>query len=228
MGSPSCETDRDSDETLHAVTITRDFEMQSTVVTQAQYFLAMGYNPSGFKNRSYFSSDCLEINGTSLCPNHPVENVSWNDAQDFINKLNATDTDYSYRLPTEAELEYAIRAGTQSAYWFGDDADSLGDYAWFDGNSGAQTHEVGTKPANSWGLYDASGNVSQWVSDWYSDKLSSSNQTDPVGSASGSYRVVRGGGWGYGARLLRSGYRGNGVPGYRYDNVGFRLVRTAK
>ena len=228
MGSPSCETDRDSDETLHAVTITRDFEMQSTVVTQAQYFLAMGYNPSDFKNRGYCSSDYVEINGTSLCPNHPVEQVSWNDAQDFINKLNATDVDFSYRLPTEAEAEYSIRAGTQSAYWFGDGADRLGDYAWFDGNSGNQTHAVGTKPANPWGLYDASGNVWQWVSDWYSDKLSSSNQTDPVGSASGSFRVLRGGSWLSFARYLRSGYRFYGVPGVRYDSVGFRLVRTAK
>ena len=101
MGTPSSESNREDDETLHAVTITRDFEMQSTVVTQAQYFLVMGNNQSDFKNRSYCSSDYVEINGTSLCPNHPVENVSWNDAQDFINKLNATDADFSYRLPTE-------------------------------------------------------------------------------------------------------------------------------
>ena len=229
MGTPSSESDRDSHETLHAVTITRDFEMQSTVVTQAQYFLAMGYNPSGFKNRSYCSSDYVEINGTSLCPNHPVEQVSWNDAQDFINKLNATDVDFSYRLPTEAELEYSIRAGTQSAYWFGDSADKLGDYAWFDGNSGDQTHAVGTKPANPWGLYDAVGNVWQWASDWYSDKLSSSHQTDPVvGAASGYYRVIRGGGWNGKAQDFRSGSRAYGSPGGRRNNVGLRLVRTAK
>ena len=228
MGTPSSESDRDSDETLHTVTITRDFEMQSTVVTQAQYFLVMGNNQSDFKNRSYCSSDYVEINGTSLCPNHPVENVSWNDAQDFINKLNATDADFSYRLPTEAEAEYAIRAGTQSAYWFGDNADRLSDYAWFNRNSGGLTHAVGTKPANPWGLYDASGNVWQWVSDWYSKDLSSSHQTDPVGAASGSYRVLRGGGWYYNAQYLRSGIRSYGVPGNHFSIAGFRLVRTAK
>ena len=228
MGTPSSESNRDSDETLHAVTITRDFEMLSTVVTQAQYFLAMGYNPSGFKSRSYCSSDYVEINGTSLCPNNPVEQVSWNVAQDFINKLNATDVDFSYRLPTEAEAEYSIRAGTQSAYWFGDGADRSGDYTWFDGNSGDHTHAVGTRPANPWGLYDAVGNVWQWVSDWYSDKLSSSRQTDPVGAASGSFRVIRGGGWYNFARYLRSGDRRYDVPGDRNSSAGFRLVRTAK
>ena len=228
MGTPSSETNRDNDETLHTVTITRDFEMQATVVTQAQYFLAMEYNPSGVKHRSYCPSDYVEINGTSLCPNHPVVQVSWNDAQDFINKLNATDADFSYRLPTEAETEYAIRAGTQSAYWFGDSADRLGDYAWFNGNSGNHTHAVGTKPANPWGLYDASGNVWQWVSDRYSDKLPSSHQTDPVGAASDSDRMIRGGGWYDGAQYLRSGFRNSRDPGFRYDFVGFRLVRTAK
>lgn len=227
MGTPSSEDKRDYDEDLHEVTISHDFEVQSTVVTQAQYFLAMGYNPSYFKSSSYCSSDFVEINGTSMCPNNPVEQVSWQDAQDFIAKLNATDADYLYRLPTEAELEYAIRAGSQTAYWYGNDADRLGDYAWFDGNSGSKTHAVGSKPANPWGLYDAHGNVWQWASDWYG-KYSTSRQVDPTGAASGSGRVFRGGGWYSYARYLRSGIRFYFDPGGRYYNVGFRLVRAHK
>jgi len=227
MGSSSSENGRYSDEDLHDVTISRDFEIQSTIVTQAQYFLAMGYNPSSFKSRSYCSSEYVEINGTALCPNNPVESVSWNDAQDFIKKLNATDADYSYRLPTEAEWEYSARAGSQAAYWYGNDTDRLGDYAWFSGNSGSMTHSVGSKPANSWGLYDAHGNVWQWVSDWHGN-YSTSRQTDPTGLSTGSFRVIRGGSWFYDALYLRSGFRSYSVPGSRYDDVGFRLVRTQK
>ncbi len=227
MGSPSSESGRYDDESIHDVTISRDFEIQSTVVTQAQYFLVMGYNPSNFKSRNSCSSDYVEINGTPLCPNNPVETVSWNDAQDFINKLNSTDADYSYRLPTEGEWEYSARAGSQAAYWYGNDADRLGDYAWFYGNSGNMTHAVGSKPANTWGLYDAHGNVWQWVSDWYG-KYSTARQTDPVGAASGSLRVMRGGSWVSLAQVLRSGYRNGDSPGNRFNNVGFRLVRTAK
>ncbi len=228
MGSPSSEKDRYSDETLHDVTISRDFDIQTTVVTQAQYFLAMGYNPSSFKNRNYCSNDFVEINGAALCPNNPVENVSWNDAQDFISKLNSTDADYSYRLPTEAEWEYSARAGSQTAYWYGNDADRIGDYAWFSENSGGQSHAVGSKPANPWGLYDAHGNVWQWVSDWYADKYPTSRQTDPVGVSSGSYRVFRGGSWFNFAQYLRSGFRNRYSPGYAGYDVGFRLVRTHK
>lgn len=227
MGTPTSEANRESDEHLHDVTISHDFDIQSTVVTQAQYFLAMGYNPSTFKSRSSCSADYFEINGAALCPNNPVESVSWNDAQDFISKLNSTDADYSYRLPTESEWEYSARAGSQTAYWYGNDADRLGDYAWFDGNSGSQTHAVGSKPANPWGLYDALGNVWQWTADRYGE-YSTSRQTDPVGAASGSYRVLRGGSWYNDARGLRSGNRYYVGPGNRNGNVGFRLVRTHK
>ncbi len=227
MGSPSSESGRYSDEDLHEVTISRDFEIQSTVVTQAQYFLAMGYNPSSFKSKNYCPGDYVEINGTSLCPNNPVEQVSWNDAQEFIAKLNSTDAAYLYRLPTEAEWEYSARAGSQAAYWFGNDPNRLGDYAWFYGNSGDQTHAVGSKGANSWGLYDASGNVWQWTSDWYG-KYSTSRQTDPRGASSGSGRVLRGGSWNDNAQDLRSGARGSLDAGYRNYVVGFRLLRTSR
>ena len=227
MGSPSTEKGRHADEKLHAVTITRDFEMQMTLVTQAQYFLTMGHNPSFFSSRSYCANDFVEINGASLCSNNPAEQVSWSDTQDFINKLNAIDVNYSYRLPTEAELEYSIRAGTRSAFWFGNNAENIGDYVWLYDNSGEQTHAVGTKPANPWGLYDATGNVGQWAFDWYGD-YPSSHQRDPVGARSGTFRVVRGGGWNNGAPFFRSSYRNLDDFDGRSIIVGFRLARTAK
>ena len=225
MGTPASEANRYYDENLHDVTISRDFDIQSTVVTQAQYFLAMGYNPSSSKSRSSCSADYVEINGSSLCPNNPVENVSWNEAQYFSNKLNSPDADYSYRLPNESEWEYSARAGSQTAYWYGNDADRLGDYAWFARNAEGQTHAVGSKPANPWGLYDAHGNVWQWTSDWYG-KYPTSRQTDPVGAASGSYRALRGGGWGSVALVVRAGTRMSIGPEHRNNSLGFRLVRT--
>ncbi|MFN7454631.1 MAG: formylglycine-generating enzyme family protein, partial [Pseudobdellovibrionaceae bacterium] len=125
MGSPSSEVGRHDDEVLHSVTLTKDFEIQQTEVTQAHWFLVMGYNPSYFKSKGYCSDDYLEINGAALCPNNPVEQVSWSDTQDFIKKLNDGNDGYAYRLPTEAEWEYAARGGTQAAYSFGDDARAL-------------------------------------------------------------------------------------------------------
>lgn len=225
MGSPVSEANRDSDESLHEVTITKDFSIQTTVVTQAQYFLAIGCNPSHFQKRSYCGNDYVEINGASLCPNNPVEQVSWEDAQDFIAKLNLADSDYSYRLPTEAEWEFSARGGTQTAYWYGNDANRLGDYVWF---NGSQTHAVGSKPANQYGLYDAQGNVGQWVQDLYVKDLGSSHQTDPVGATTGSLRVVRRSFWYDPAYNVRAASRHYGVPWERFYAYGFRLVRTAK
>ncbi|MCE3009685.1 MAG: formylglycine-generating enzyme family protein [Proteobacteria bacterium] len=227
MGSPASEENRYEDENLHDVMISRDFSIQTTVVTQAQYFLAMGYNPSIVKRKSFCPGDYVEINAASLCPNNPVESVSWNDAQDFIAKLNATDADYSYRLPTEAEWEFSARGGTQTAFWYGNNTNRLADYAWFIGNAGGITHAVGSKPANQYGLYDAQGNVWQWVQDWYGI-YSTNRQQDPVGEATGSSRVVRGGSGANNAQDVRAAIRKYVDPGKRYNNVGFRLVRTAK
>ena len=225
MGSPGSEANRDSDETAHSVTLTRDFEMQSTDVTQLQWFLVMGYNPSSFKSQQYCKDDYLAINGTALCPNNPVEQVSWNDAQAFIQKVNASKDGYTYRLPTEAEFEYAARAGSQAAYSFGNDVSQLGQYAWFSDNSGSQTHAVGTKLPNAYGLYDMHGNVWQWVQDFYGSYPNSS-MTDPTGPSSGPVRVFRGGGWDYYARYCRSANRNYGDADDRLYVLGFRLVRT--
>jgi len=207
MGSPSSESGRDSDETQHRVTLTKGFYMQTTEVTQGQWKAIMGRNPSKF-------SSCGD--------NCPVEQVSWNDVQDFIRKLNQR-TGQTYRLPTEAEWEYACRAGSSTRFCFGDSDSELGNYAWYYDNAGSKTHPVAQKRPNAWGLYDMHGNVWEWCSDWYGDYPSGS-VTDPEGPSSGSIRVFRGGGWNGFARFCRSAIRYRYEPGVRSFILGFRLV----
>jgi len=205
MGSPDSEAGRDSDEgPQHQVTISKAFELQTTEVTQSQWESVMGSNPSYFK-------------GSDL----PVEQVSWDDAQEFITKLNAKNDGYRYRLPTEAEWEYAARAGTTGAY-----AGDLDAMAWYAQNSGPTTHPVGTKAPNAWGLYDMHGNVWEWVQDWYGD-YSTSAVTDPVGPSLGSGRVLRGGDWYSYSQYCRSANRYNDSPAIRGSNLGLRLLRTS-
>jgi formylglycine-generating enzyme required for sulfatase activity len=151
--------------------------------------------------------------------------VSWDDAQDFINRLNQKEGHKRYRLPTEAEWEYAARAGTTSTYSFGDDASQLGRYAWHGDNSGDTTHPVGQKQPNAWGLYDMHGNVWEWVQDWYGEKYySGSPSTDPRGPSSGSNRVSRGGCLIIVAPPCRSAFRFGFSPGRRDGLLGFRLA----
>jgi formylglycine-generating enzyme required for sulfatase activity len=209
MGSPDNYKYADSDEKpQHKVTISKSFYLGTYEVTQAQWEAVMGSNPSLFKGRS-----------------NPVENVPWEDAQEFIKRLNAKEGHSRYRLPTEAEWEYAARAGSTGVYCFGDDADQLGGYAWYKDNSGKATHPVGQKQSNAWGLYDMHGNVWEWVEDWYDDEYySRSPGTDPKGPSSGSYRALRGGGCLLRAWYCRSAYRNSPTPGYRHDFIGFRLV----
>lgn len=228
MGSPLSEIGRYNDENLHKVIISQSFEAQLRVVSQSEYFLIMGSNPSYFKNREFCPNDFIRINNTLLCPNNPVEQVSWDDAQNFIAKLNETDTDYLYRLPTEAELEYVIRAGSQTAYWFGNDASQLGNYAWYSKNSEGMTHAVDSKAVNPWGIYNAHGNVWQWTSDWYGKYSASPLQVDPGGPLQGTYRVIRGGGWYRDAIELRSAFRFYVDPSSHYFSVGFRMVRSRR
>ena len=213
MGSPGTESDRIDNETQHGVSITKPFYLGVTEVTQEQYQKVMGTNPSQFKG-----------------PQNPVEKVSWADAVEFCGKLSAMPAEktsgHVYRLPTEAEWEYACRSGTTTAYGFGDDASRLGDYGWFDGNSDSKTHPVGEKKPNAWGLYDMHGNVWEWCQDWYGDYPSGS-ATDPTGATSGSFRVGRGGSWNNFARSCRSAYRNRSAPGDRYDGLGFRVLRSS-
>jgi len=209
MGSPGSESGRPSNESIMEVTISRPFEMSMTQVTQNQWTDIMGDNPSDFK-----------------APNRPVEKVSWDDVQKYIAKLNELDPHHTYRLPTEAEWEYAARAGTTTAYSFGDNPAQLDEYAWNSQNAGSQTHDVAELKPNPSGLYDMHGNVWEWTQDWYGNYPAGA-VTDPTGPATGSDRVLRGGGWSSYPGGLRSAQRLGYSPGGRYSFFGFRLCRTA-
>ena len=190
---------------VHRVTLTNDYYIGKYEVTQALWQAVMGKNPSWFK-------------GNDL----PVEQVSWNDCQDFISKLNAM-TGKRFRLPTEAEWEYAARGGKKSRSYQYSGSNTLGDVAWYSDNSGSKTHAVGTKQPNELGIYDMAGNVDEWCQDWYVS-YSSSPQTNPTGAASGSDRVSRGGSWDFSARGCRSSYRRGNTPDFRNGDLGLRLV----
>jgi formylglycine-generating enzyme required for sulfatase activity/serine/threonine protein kinase len=203
MGSPASETDRSDDEDQVQVRITEGYWLAKTECTQAQWRAVMGKEPS------YFKGDDL-----------PVEQVSWEDAQEFMKNLNGKNVlpvGWKWSLPTEAQWEYACRAGTTGPY-----AGELERMAWYSDNSGSTTHAVGTKVANAWGLQDMHGNVYEWCSDWYDTKLPGG--IDPTGASSGSYRVNRGGSWDYFGQLCRSAYRFRYDPGHRHCNYGFRAA----
>jgi formylglycine-generating enzyme required for sulfatase activity len=222
MGSPESEKGRDKDdETQHEVTISKDYYLGVIEVTQGQYEKVMGTNPSHFQKQFIRKSD------SSM---YPVEQVSWEDAVDFCKKLSELPEEKKagrvYCLPTEAEWVYACRAGSKSAYSFGETSKSLGDYAWFDRNSKGQTHPVGERKPNAWGLYDMHGNVWEWCSDRYGEypKVAVS---DPVGPREGSVRVLRGGSWCDVAASCRSAIRRRYVPSIRGNDLGFRLALSS-
>jgi formylglycine-generating enzyme required for sulfatase activity len=188
----------------HQVTVS-SFKIAKTLVTQKQWVEIMGSNPSCFKG-----------------DDNPVETVNWQDIQEFINKLNQA-TGKNYRLPTEAEWEYACRGGAKSAqykYSGGNDIDAV---AWHSGNSASKTHAVGTKTPNELGIYDMSGNVWELCSDWYGD-YNASAQTNPQGATSGTFHVTRGGSWGNEAQRCRISNRGTVTPEDSHSGLGFRLV----
>jgi formylglycine-generating enzyme required for sulfatase activity len=210
MGSPAFEDGRGDDETQHKVTLTKPFFMGITEVTQAQFFRVLRKNPSKFK-----------------AAKHPVEMVTWDEAVEFCARLSDLPaekrTGRVYRLPTEAEWEYACRAGTTTAYSFGNDKGQLSNYGWWKVNSGGASHPVGLKKPNPWGLYDMHGNVHEWVHDWLGG-YSGGELTDPKGPVSGSYRVGRGGGW---YDWGRSAFRGRNPPASRSNGLGFRVLRSS-
>jgi formylglycine-generating enzyme required for sulfatase activity len=223
MGSPVTDDEAYEDERpQHAVMLTRGFLLQRTPVTQEQWFAVMGTDPSCFKG-----------------PRRPVERVSWLDAVEYCNALSRlaglpdsyvispvrksvrlVKNPKGYRLPTEAEWEYACRAGTTGVRY-----GQLDDVAWYKDNSGGETHEVGLKQPNTLGLYDMLGNVWEWTQDWYGS-YSAAHQTNPQGPAEGSYRVNRGGSWYDDASFARAGYRYDGTPGDRNIALGFRPLRS--
>jgi formylglycine-generating enzyme required for sulfatase activity/serine/threonine protein kinase len=245
MGSPDNDKDAGIDEKpQHRVRISKSFYLGVYEVTQPQYNAVMGYNPSSFPPNGDGKD---KVAGQSTDP-YPVDSVSWFDAVNFCNKLSAKegrrpfyefDDKYvrvpdwngpGYRLPTEAEWEYACRANASkpTRYSFGDDAEQLDEYGWFQVNS-SRMHPVGKKKPNGFGLHDMHGNVSEWCWDWYDEGYyKQSREDDPTGPAArlapGLSRVIRGGGWGDGPRLARSASRVRYEPGFRYNDLGFRLA----
>lgn len=209
----------------HEVTLTKPFWLGRFEVTQAQWETVMDSSPFDEKSRSNSFYHLPGMADRIRKPDHPVT-ASWLDVQAFIDRLNSMEGRKRYRLPTEAEWEYAARAGTKTAYSFGDDIRQLGVYAWFGENfiSGG-THQVGSKRPNPWGLYDIHGNVWEWVEDWYAeDYYARSPNADPQGPATGTQRVVRGGSWHQSATSWRSGFRRSYDPDYRGISIGVRLV----
>ena len=199
-------SDCDNDEKpAHRVTLS-SYAIGETEVTQALWEAVMGSNPIYFKGAD-----------------RPVEKVSWNDCQEFIRKLNAL-TDGKFRMPTEAEWEYAARGGGKENTKYSG-SNNLGEVGWYDGNSGGSTHPVKGKKPNALGLYDMSGNVWEWCSDW-KGSYSSGATTNPQGPSTGSYRVLRGGSWINSAGSCRASYRITDTPGYRSNRIGLRLVRS--
>ena len=239
MGSPESEVGRHGYETQHEAVITRDFFLGQSPVRQRDWVALMGANPS------HFGGD-----------DRPVDTVSWYDAVAYCNALSereAIEPAYAvrgvsgrpghegfqiaecrfkgldatgYRLPTEAEWEYACRAGTTSAHYAGNDEGQLDAIGWFAGNSDGETHPIGRRRPNEWGLYDMLGNVFEWCWDWW-DAYPAGSATDPFGPSGGQYRVYRGGCWYDGAPSARSAYRLNYSPGHRLNVIGFRLAKSA-
>jgi formylglycine-generating enzyme required for sulfatase activity len=213
MGNTKSPTERTTNEfPSHRVCIEKAFYLSETEVTQKQWEDIMGNNPS--KVASY---------------NRPVDRVNWNDVQAFITTINKKDGGTLFRLPTEAEWEYAAKAGSNEDYSFGNDASSLDNYAWF-GNLGykGSSHEVALKQPNAWGLYDMHGNVWEWVQDWYDPEYyKNSPEKNPAGAVAGKYRVYRGGSWVGKPDTLRSSQRSSALPVTKSNDIGFRLLREA-
>jgi formylglycine-generating enzyme required for sulfatase activity len=211
MGSPAYTSSYDSEGPVHHVKIASSFYMGKYEVTQKQWREVMGTSPS------YFTGDDL-----------PVEQVSWNDVQQFIQKLNEKEGANKYRLPSEAEWEYAAHAGATTKYFFGDDESKLGEYAWYSFNSGRKTHDVGQKKPNPWGLNDMYGNIWEWVQDnWHADYNGAPTDGSSWESVGGSFRVGRGCSWGTDAWGCRSAFRYDNDPDYRGFSLGFRLLRIS-
>jgi formylglycine-generating enzyme required for sulfatase activity len=232
MGSPPDEKGSEDNERRHEVTISRDYHLGMHEVTQAQYKQIMGKNPSHFQGDRVAERhpETRRVVKDVDSANHPVEQVSWSDAVEFCQRLSALPEEKKagrvYRLPTEAEWEYACRAGSQMAYSFGSDEKSLVNIGWYNSNSKGITHAVGLKKANAWGLYDMHGNVFEWCADWYGEYPKGS-ATDPRGPEDGSYRVDRGGGWYNVAVGCRSANRCGDGPSDRFLFLGFRVALSS-
>jgi formylglycine-generating enzyme required for sulfatase activity len=219
MGSPPDEIGRNEFEIQHEVVLSRGFYLQATEVTQAQWQSVMQINPSEYK-------------GDDL----PIHNVSWIDGKKFIKRLNQLEGDTKYRLPSEAEWEYACRAGSKKAFSTGAltvSGSALDPFlyrvCWYKANADKSPHKVGTKSPNAWGLYDMHGNVWEWCQDWWErwyGKFSGDAITDPAGPTKGRFKIYRGGGWFAGATYQRCASRMRAKPGSKSPGIGFRVARS--
>ena len=232
MGCTSEQSDCDSyAKPTHSVTLS-DYYIGKFEVTQELWQAVMSNNPSCFKGGKFEVNQELWqavmgnnpgcFKGNNLPVDLPVEQVSWNDIQEFIKKLNQK-TGANFRLPTEAEWEYAARGGNKSKGYKYSGSNTIGNVAWYWNNSSSKTHQVGTKSPNELGIYDMSGNVLEWCQDWYGN-YSGDSQTNPTGASLGSRRVNRGGSWGYDAQFCRVSFRDSSTPDNRYYNLGLRVV----
>jgi formylglycine-generating enzyme required for sulfatase activity len=211
MGEWDDEASSSDEVPRHEVEITTPFYLGTFEVTQAQWRSVMGSNPSVFRGQD-----------------RPVDNVSWNDAQNFINALNRMENTDRYRLPTEAEWEYSVRAGTDSIFFYGEDRALMRKYAWYQDNSDEETHPVGLKDPNPWGLYDVYGNVWEWVNDWYSeDYYSESPRKDPRGPSDANEKSMRGGSHEFTSRVCRSANRFSFSTTSKDSDFGFRVAFTS-
>jgi formylglycine-generating enzyme required for sulfatase activity len=212
MGSSDDAPGHLNNETQFDVTLSKGFWIQQTELTQNQYEQLMGCNPAFFKG-----------------PQNPIETLTWSDATEFCRRLSELPPEKKvgnrFRLPTEAEWEYACRAGSTTEFCYGDDEAGLDEYGWYNKNSGRTTHPVGEKAANAWGLHDMHGNVSEWCQDFYGEYPRKA-VTDPRGPESGERRTLRGGGWFFAPMFARSAHRDGYAPSARYVGLGFRLVAT--
>jgi formylglycine-generating enzyme required for sulfatase activity len=243
MGSPPTETGSFDNERQHEVRLSRGFYMGMYEVTQEQFSKVMGVNPADYQgdkavkiipekrhpvtNRIVQDKVTIPIK----TENFPVENVNWEDANEFCRLLSEVPEELnagrSYRLPTEAEWEYACRAGSRTTYSSGNSAKTLNAFAWFQDNSESRPHEVGTRKPNAWGLYDMHGNVWEWCQDWYGE-YPKENVADPSGPMGGKERVLRGGSWYVTEENLRSAYRPSRSPDFHSFDFGFRVVMEIK
>ncbi len=222
----------DDEKPKHIVEISRPFYMSKYEVTQGQWQEVMGTTLRQQRDKAEQQQE-QQLNLRGEGAEHPVYYVSWEEAQDFVTRLNDREHCACYRLPTEAEWEYASRAGSTTAYIFGNDEEGLGEYAWYKTNSTTEvytrgsTHRVGQKKPNAFGLYDVHGNVWEWVQDWYGAYQPDSIR-DPSGAMEGSERVFRGGSWSNWPWNCRLADRHKAAPDFRNSNIGFRLVRAVQ
>ncbi len=239
IGSPADEKGRKDIESQHAIKITKPFYLGKCEVTQAlwEYVMTRKLDTTGFLWKLSNPTDVTCDPRPSRFPgaDRPVENVSWRQCKEFIARLNALVEGGGFRLPTEAEWEYAARAGTATAYTFGNDGSVLGDFAWWKSNSGGETHPVGAKKANPWGLFDMQGNVWEWCADVFDEGpynfAAGGGPIDDyrtIGAEGGSrYQVIRGGSYAFSERFCRSAVRSGFDPWQTNCDVGFRLARDA-